>query len=214
MYAVNALSKFNNNPGEQHWIAAKRVLRYLRGTTKCGLLFNGNMKSEINNKLSNSKCNNSLIGYCDSDWAGDIDEGKSTTGYCVMLNNNLISWNSRRQRTIAQSSAESEYYAITEVVNELKWIDSLLNELKIEVNKPITIYCDNQSAIAISENDVLHNRSKHIDIKHHYIRNEIKNEFIQMKYVQSNEQKADIMTKSLSKQQFTYLRDKMMNEQK
>jgi hypothetical protein len=226
MYAVNALSRFNNNPGELHWIAAKRVLRYLNGTVSHGILFNGNIdlkfENGLNYKMKNVNDNesninnnveyNCLTGYCDSDWGGDIDDRKSTSGYTIMLNNNLISWNSKRQRTIAQSSAESEYYAITEVVNELKWISMLLNELKIELIKPISIYCDNQSAIAISENDVLHNRSKHIDIKHHFIGHEIKHKVIQLKYIKSSEQLADIMTKSIGKVQFTYIRDKLMND--
>ena len=117
-FIVNALSRFNNNPGEKHWTAAKRVLRYLQGTKAYGLLF----KNYVD---PTSELIYTLNGYCDADWGGNLDDRRSTTGYIVTLNNCIISWNSKRQTTVAQSSIEAEYMSIAAVVNDIKWIHSL-----------------------------------------------------------------------------------------
>ncbi len=129
----------------------------------------------------------------------------------ILLNGNIINWNSKKQATVSLSTAEAEYMAISAVVQELKWLTYLLNEMKLKVKLPITLFCDNQAAISISENDVQHNRTKHIDIRHHYIRDEIKNKFVQLKWIQSSDQLADIMTKGLSNSvQFQKLRNQLM----
>ena len=107
------------------------------------------------------------------------------------------------QSTVAQSSTEAEYMSISAIVNEIKWINIMLSELSINVAKPITIYCDNQSAIQISKDDALHKRTKHIDIKHHFIRNEIKNNFIHIVYKESGEQTVDILKNHYQKRNFT-----------
>jgi hypothetical protein len=203
-HAVNVLSRFLSHPGSAHVLAAKRVLRYLSGTPHAGLIFQ-------NQGYKTSQEEVTITAYSDADWAGDLDDRKSTTGYIILMNGNVINWNSKKQATVALSTAEAEYMAISAAVQEIKWLVQLLTEMQIKVKLPVTLYCDNQAAISISENDVHHHRTKHIDIRHHYVRDEIRNKFIQIKWIQSNQQLADIMTKSLNKIQFQKLRCQIMN---
>jgi ribonuclease HI len=202
-YAVNNLSSFLQNPGPAHWIAAKRVLRYLKGTTALGLTYNGKNQNDIH-----------VNAFSDSDYGGDTDTRRSTTGFVIRINNSTISWTSKRQPTVALSSAEAEYMAISEAVQEVKWITQLLEELNYKQREsgPITLYSDNQAAIAISENDVNHTRTKHIDIRHHFVRESIKNKQIKPEWVATANQIADINTKALGGTMFMELRDKMMGK--
>ncbi len=201
-FSVNQVSRFMKNPGEKHWIAGKRILRYLASTSDLGLHYQNDRTDGMI----------VLIGYCDADWAGDIDDRRSTTGYAIKLNGCLINWLSKKQDTVALSSAEAEYIAISDTVKEMKWIKSLLAELKLLSDTIPILYCDNQSAIAISETDKHHNRTKHIDIRHHFIRDYIKNKIIKLKWIESSEQQADILTKSLGKPLFEKLRLMIMND--
>jgi hypothetical protein len=163
-------------------------------------------------KDENMKNNTALTvtGYCDSDWGGDLVDRRSTTGYCVFVNDNLVSWNTKKQTTVATSSAEAEVMASAALVSEIKWLILILEELGFIVNKPITVLCDNQSAISISENDVKHDRSKHIDIKYHFVHDEIVSKNIEMKYIKTDDQLADIFTKGLGATVFGRLRDRLM----
>lgn len=202
-HAVNMISRYLGNPGEKHLTAAKRILRYLKGSINIGLTFNGN---ESNDQIS-------ITAYADADWAGDIDERKSTTGYVIMIGGCPVSWVSKKQSTISLSSAEAEYMAISSTVQEIKWIRQLLNELYICYQHEATILnVDNQAAIAISENDVHHARTKHIDIRHHFVRESIKNKEIQIKWVSTQDQLADIFTKGLHKVRFNYLRQLLLKQ--
>ena len=196
-HAVNMISRYLGNPGEKHLSAAKRILRYIKGTTNIGLTFTA---SESTDQIS-------ITAYADADWAGDIDERKSTTGYVIMIGDCPVSWVSKKQSTISLSSAEAEYMAISSTTQEIKWIRQLLNELHIcYQQEPTILNIDNQAAIAISENDVHHARTKHIDIRHHFVREAIKNKEIQLKWVSTHDQLADIFTKGLLKVRFHYLR--------
>lgn len=202
-YAVNSISRFMENPGQAHWQAGKRIIRYLNGTSKVGLKYDGGGKQD----------SMKLTVYADADWAGDIDSRKSTSGMVIKLNNCVISWLSKKQQTVALSTAEAEYMAISAAVQEVKWIKQLLNELKVNLGtEPITLYTDNKAAIAIGENDVQHNRTKHIDIRHHFIRDEVKNKFIKLLWIETKDQLADINTKALSTTIFRRLRDRMLTE--
>lgn len=157
-----------------------------------------------------------ISAYCDSDYAGSKEDRRSTTGYCVFMNGNLISWATKKQPTVSQSSCEAELLALSDVVKEVKWLIMLLTELHQNVITPVVINVDNQSTIKISENDACHERTKHIDVRHFYVRDEIKNKTIKLRWVQSNNQLADILTKSLSAGPFERLRNKLltqMNEQ-
>src|SRR5579859_2376507 len=187
MCAVGQLSQFLNNPSSKHISAAKRVLRYLQGTSSLGITYRPPPLR--------------LQGYSDADWAGDMDTRKSTTGYVVMLNNGAIAWKSRRQPTVALSTMESEYMALTEATKELKWIRTLLAELSYSnKNSPTDLFSDNQSAIALSKNPVAHARAKHIDLRHHFVREAIQDKIIWVQYIPTTEMTADSLTKTLERE--------------
>lgn len=185
--SVNYFSSFQSCYGEQHFNYAKHILRYINGTIDLKMIYRKNSEAEI------------LIGYSDADWGGDKNDRKSISGYVFKVFGNTVSWASRKQATISQSSTEAEYIALAQAINEAKWIKSLLNELGVLINKPITMYEDNQSCIKIAEEPREHKRMKHIDIKYCFIRDEISNDEIQVKYKSTQEQTADIMTKGLGK---------------
>ena len=194
-YAVNRLSSFNANPTNTHWKAAKRVLRYLKDTKTKNLVY-GKNNDDV------------LHGYCDSDWGSNTDERRSTTGYIFFLNGNAISWNSKRQKTVAASTAEAEYMSLFEASRELIWLEYLLSDLG-ETPETKKISCDNQSAIELAKNPVHHQRSKHIDIKYHFIREKVKDEVFELVYHPSQEMIADVLTKSLPFATFSKLISKM-----
>ena len=167
--AVSQLSQFLNNPLSQYMLAAKRVLRYLCGTAMLGITY-------CPPPLRLQGCSN-------ANWASDMDTRRSTTGYVVILNNRAIIWKSRRQPTVMLSMMESEYMALTEVTKELKWIRTLLSELEysndsVDSGPPITLFSDNQSAIALANNPVSYARAKHIDLHHHFIHEAIADRII------------------------------------
>jgi hypothetical protein len=187
-------------------VAAKRIMRYMRATTDYGLQYTADsdsMSSDV-----------TVSAYCDADWGGDLDDRKSTTGFCVFINGNIVSWATKKQPTVALSSAEAELMAIVEVVKEVMWYLHVLTEMKRKVRKPIIINVDNQSSMKISENDTEHDRSKHIDIKHHFVREQIKSGIIKLQWVSTTEQLADIFTKPLGTLPFTTLRDRLMKRVK
>lgn len=149
-----------------------------------------------------------LQGYSDADWAGDMDTRRSTTGYVVMLNNGAVAWKSRRQPTVALSTMESEYMALTEATKELKWIKTLLAELGYSKGNnensadesPTDLFSDNQSAIALAKNPVSHARAKHIDLRHHFVREAIQDKVIWVQYIPTAEMTADSLTKALGRE--------------
>jgi len=153
----------------------------------------------------------SISSFSDADWASDIDSRKSTTGYFVSINGGPISWCSKKQSTVATSTAEAEYMALYETVRESIWVNKLLNDLKVK-NIKINLYCDNQSAIHIAKNPVQHQRTKHIDIKYHFIRECIRDSEINTKYLESKMMIADILTKPLAYPQYCELRSKLLND--
>jgi len=186
VFAVGYLSRFSSNPSEQHLKAAKRTLAYLKGTIDKVLTL-GQLGNE-----------NSLIGYCDADYAGDMETRRSTTGYCFKLLGSTISWTSIRQSTVATSTCEAEYMALAEAAKEAIWLSRMLQELGfIKNNQSTQLYCDNQGALALAGNPAHHKRSKHIDIRYHYIREMMDNGHITIHHVGTNDQAADMLTKPL-----------------
>ena len=153
-----------------------------------------------------------ITAFSDSDWGGDRDGGKSTSGYCVFVNGNLISWMTKKQPTVALSSAEAEYMAAVEVVKEVMWLQQLLEEVHYKVKQPTEVFIDNQSAIAIAKDDVQHERTKHINIKYHFVKEEVKNENIKLIYIPTEKQRADIFTKALGANLFVKFRNEMMKQ--
>lgn len=185
-YAVSKLSRFCQNPKTTHWQSAKRVLRYLKGTADHELTFKDDGEQ--------------LTGYVDSDWAGDIDDRVSRTGYIFKLASAPIAWESRKQQSVALSSTEAEYMALTEATKEAVYIRKILNESGIYDNSedPTTIYCDNQGAGKLTRNPVYHARTKHIDVKYHYVRQAYKRNEIDIQYISTTDMIADVLTKSLA----------------
>jgi hypothetical protein len=217
-HAVIQASKHNANPNEKHWIAVKQILRYVRRYTNEPLIFTAGTraKSAMRNGTINAHSTNEIRAYCDSDWAGDPSDRKSMSGYVICFNNDVISWVSKRQNVVALSSAEAEYMAITTTAQEVRWMKQLLSEvlnsgmqdLKSNVVKAI-IHSDNQSAIAISNNNVSHGRSKHIDIRYHFIRQDLKDQQYELIWISGLENPADMFTKPLGPIKFNQCRMKI-----
>jgi hypothetical protein len=149
--------------------------------------------------------------YSDADWGGDRDDRKSTTGFIVKLNGDCVSWMSKKQSTVALSSAEAEYLAIGSAAKETKWLQQFLNELQIQSSTKTIIHTDNRAAKLICKNDIYHDRTKHIDIRHHFIRDDVKSGVYNIEWISTYDQLGDIFTKGLNVNQFVYLRDKIMN---
>lgn len=192
--SVSMLSRFMSNPTKTHFAAAKRVLRYLKGMKNVGLKYT---KEE----------NNNLVGYVDSDWAGSLDDRRSTTGYLFCLGTKPISWSSKKQGTVALSSAEAEYIAANEAIREAVWLRRLLLELQQKVAHPTTVFCDNQSAIAMTKNPVFHARSKHIELRHHFIREMVLKKEITMEFIHTQNQPADVLTKVVNFEKLMMFKD-------
>jgi hypothetical protein len=190
--AVGNVGKYMENPKKQHWDAVKRIFRYLNGTRDFGLIY--------------TKGHHNLVGYSDSDYAGDIETRKSTTGYVFQLGNNTVTWNSRRQPTVALSTTEAEYMALSHTICEGIWTRALLKELGF-TQPTTTIHEDNQGCLALVKNPVQHHRTKHIDVKYHFIREQIEQGSFQVIYCQTDEMKADILTKGIAGPQFKKLRN-------
>ena len=194
--AVGVLSKFMSDPSMIHWVAVKRVLRYLKGTRFHGLKFVGNK-------------NDKLVGFSDSDWAGDVATHRSTSGYVFQFGQSTISWCSRRQQTVAKSSTEAEYVALGTSAQEVIWLRRLLADMGIGCVAATKIYEDNQGAIDLSHNPKHHSRTKHIDVAHHFSRELIVTKQIDVEYIPTGENVADIMTKALPRVKFEKFRNAM-----
>ncbi|GKB09205.1 ribonuclease H-like domain-containing protein [Tanacetum coccineum] len=183
-YAVQQVCLFMHDPREPHLSALKRILRYVRGTLSYGLQLYSSTTS-------------SLVAYSDADWAGCPTTRRSTSGYCVFLGNNLLSWSSKRQFTLSRSSAEAEYRGVANAVAETCWLRNLLRELHTPLATATLVYCDNVSAVYLSSNPVQHQRTKHIEIDIHFVRDLVATGAIRVLHVPSRYQYADIFTKGL-----------------
>ena len=181
--AVGLVSLFMANPGQQHWQAVKRILRYLQGTLDLGLHLGGT-QSEWE-----------LTGYSDADWGGNPDDRKSTTGFLFLLGG-PISWQSKKQPSVALSSTEAEYMALTQAARRLFGSENCPRDLKQERTTPTTLFGDNQGALALSSNPTHHSRSKHIDIRHHFIRETVEDNKITLVYCNTDDMVADIVSQT------------------
>jgi len=174
----------------------KRILRYLKGFLTHGISITPSTSSTIN-------------VYCDAEWTADLDDRRSHHGFAVYYGPNLISWSSRKQKVVARSSTEAEYRAIAFAASEVSWITSLVKELRLPCPRPPVIFCDNISAIYLTANPVFHQRSKHIEIDYHFVREKVACGQLCVKYISSTDQIADVFTKALSSSRFAHLRSKL-----
>ncbi|GJX71625.1 hypothetical protein Tco_0308796 [Tanacetum coccineum] len=184
-HAVGVVSRFLSNPGKKHWEAVKWIFRYLRGTSKLGITF-GNGKPM-------------LVGFTDSDMAGNKDNMKSTSGYLMTFAGGAVSWQSRLQKCVALSTTEAEYMAATEACKELLWLKRFLQELGFKQQR-YAVLCDNQSAIHLAKNSMFHKRTKHIDIHYHWIRDGIEDGMFELNKVHTDDNASDMLTKAVARE--------------
>ena len=176
-----------HSPQEDHWEAALRIVRYLKGTAEHGILFEKHGHLEIN-------------GFTDPDWAGNPNDRKSTAGYFTFVGGNLVTWRSKKQKVIALSSAEAEFRGIRSGsgLTVILWLKRLMTQLDLDIPKPCKLFCDNKAAISISENPVQHDRTKHVEVDRHFIKEKIEAKIVELPFVKSEDQLADILTKAVN----------------
>ena len=194
--AVGKLSQFMQSPSQIHWSAVKRVFRYIKGTISYGLKFNYSNNFE-------------LYGYSDSDWAGCVMSRKSTSGQLFRIGGCTVSWRSKKQSVVALSSTEAEYIALCEAAQETTWLRHLLHDIGLQQVEPTTIFEDNQGSIALARNPKDHPRTKHVDVKYHFIRNTIERKRMKVVYCPTADMVADTLTKGLPRPSFEKFRSAM-----
>lgn len=186
------------SPKESHEVAVKQCLRYLQGTTTFGLNFTRSRSETLK-----------LVGYSDSSYNTDLDDGRSVTGHIFYLGKSPITWCSQKQDTVALSSSEAEFMAATEAARQAIWLQDLLGEITGQLYNKTTICIDNRSAIALSRNPIFHGRSKHIHSRYHFIRECVERGLLEVEHVPGNEQAADILTKTLGRIKYKEMSDLM-----
>ena len=184
-FAVGKLSRFLDCYREAHWQAAVRVVRYLKDTRTFSLRLGGTSSS--------------LIGYCDSDYANDpgAEGRRSVAGYCFSLGDGMVSWSSKKQKTIADSTCAAEYMAASEASRELVWLRTLLRELNFKQSHATPLLCDNSAAVLLCGDQAFHNQVKHLDVKYHWIRERVEKEEMIIGRIPTSGNVADILTKAL-----------------
>ncbi|KAK9672905.1 hypothetical protein RND81_12G133600 [Saponaria officinalis] len=196
IFATSLLSRFMSKLSEVHMGTAKRVLRYLKGTLDFGVFY--------------QPCSDPrLIAYSDSDWAGSVDDMKSTSGYAFTFGSGVFSWNSKKQDIVAQSTAEAEYVAASAAVNQVIWLRKILDDLGYKQNEATEVLVDNKSAIAISKNPVSFGKTKHMKIRYYALRDAQQEKEVSLVHCPSEFQLADILTKALPTSRFEFLRLKL-----
>ncbi|KAG8493453.1 hypothetical protein CXB51_010754 [Gossypium anomalum] len=191
-FCVNKLSQYMNSPSELHWKAIKRVLRYLLGTIDHGLYL--------------SKGQFALVCYSDADWASSVEDRRFTTGYVVFLGANPVAWCSKKQPVVSRSSSEAEYRSLANYVSELLWVKQLLDELGLSLSQPPVVWCDNTSAVSMAANPTHHAKVKHVEIDHHFVREKVLDGTLQVNFIPSDKQVADVLTKPITPKQFATFR--------
>jgi hypothetical protein len=190
-YAVSQVAKYSSKPSYVHWEAVKRIFAYLKGTISFGISYFRGVKDGV------------LLAFSDSDFTGDADDRRSTTGNIFILNGGPVSWRSQKQKCVALSTAESEYIAASMATKEVVWLRRLLMEIGCQQNNSTPLFCDNQSAIRLVYNPEFHQRTKHIDVKFHHIRDMQIQQEISIQYIPTENQLADALTKNLDHQKLS-----------
>ncbi|CAH9088921.1 unnamed protein product [Cuscuta epithymum] len=195
-FAVNRLSQYLHGPLDAHWLAAKRVLRYLQGTICHGLFLRPGSSL-------------SLTAFTDADWGGKSTSGRSTTAYIIYLGSNIISWKSALQKSVSRSSTEAEYRAIANATAEVLWIQNILTELQVTCSTPPKLFTDNLSATYVCRNPVFHSRMKHLSLDYFFVRDLVADGSLMVSHVSSKNQRADMLTKPLGRALFLHFRSKI-----
>src|SRR5271154_2819160 len=193
-FAVSKLSQFNSDPTETHMKAARRVLAYLKGTRDYWIVYGDAQSLDIHGYTN---ALHPIIGYADADWGSDKDDRKSTTGYVFTINSGAVSWTSHKQTSNAVSTMEAEYMALSDASREAIARTHLYNDLDLSTTSPPLLLSDSQSALALTGDPTNYQRSKHIDIRYHFIRDVLQKDQISVDYIPSADQPADILTKAL-----------------
>eukprot|EP00253_Pinus_taeda_P027196 PITA_27196 len=196
MHAAGIVGRFQANPNETHLQAVKRIFKYLQGTQNYGLWYPRGTDL-------------TLHAYTDVYWAGSVDDRKCTSGGTLFMGSRLVSWFNMKQSSIALSKPEVEYVAAASCCTQLLWMMKTLQDIQITCTPPISIFCDNTSAISISKNPIMHSKTKHIPIKYHFLWEQVLEQKVKLEYVPSKEQVTDILTKPLPRETFEYLRQKL-----
>ncbi|XP_016694380.1 secreted RxLR effector protein 161-like [Gossypium hirsutum] len=195
-YSVNKVCQFMHKPLNLHVKAMKRILRYLQGTLDYGLKFTRTSRFL-------------LEGYSDASWGSDIDDRRSTSGFCVFLGGNPVSWSSRKQQVVSRSTAEAEYRSVAHVMAEIMWIQALLTELGVSFPQKALVWCDSSAAVAVAGNPVMHSKFKHVEMNLLFVREKVTAGVLHVGHIPGSEQTADILTKPLSVGAFTKFRDRL-----
>ena len=191
-HSVSVVSQYMSSPTVDNWAVVEHILCYLKGAPGRDILYRNHGHNRV-------EC------FTGVDWAGSKEDRRSTSGYCVFVGENLVSWKSKKQGVVSYSSAKLEYKAMTQSVCEMMWLHQLLMEVSIKTVVPAKLWCDNQAALHIVSNPVFHERTKHIEIDCHFVREKIQLGLISIGYVKTEEQLGDIFTKALSEDQVSYL---------
>jgi hypothetical protein len=189
---VGMVGCFQSAPKQSHLAVVKRIFKYLKGTMTYGLWYPKNQNFQ-------------LTKYSDVDWENCLDERKSTSGGAFFLGDSLVAWISKKRGSISLSTTEAEYIVVATCCTQILWMIQTLTYLKVIYTDPIPLHCDNTSAISVSKNHVLHSKTKHIPIKYHFFKELVTNKVVQLNYIPSTEQIADIFTKPLAKTPFEYI---------
>jgi hypothetical protein len=196
VYSVSLISRYMARPTDLHLQAAKRILRYLKGTFDYGIMYK-------------KRSSNDLIAYTDSDYAGDLNDRNSTSGYIFLFSSGAVSWLSKKQPIVTLSTTEAEFVAAAGCASQVVWMRRVLNQLGHVQKKSTIVMCDNSSIIKLSNNPVMHGRSKHIDVRFHFLRELVNDGIIELLHCGTEEQTADIMTKPLKLESFHKFRSQM-----
>ncbi|KAI9190951.1 hypothetical protein LWI28_001272 [Acer negundo] len=187
-FSVGVCARYQANPKESYLVAVKRIIRFVNSTSNHGIWYSFNT-------------NPSLVGFSDAHWGGNCDGMKSVLGGCFFPGNSLVSWFCKKQNSISLSITEAEYIAAGSACTQLMWMKQMLADYSLE-QRTFTLFCDNMSAINISKNPVQHSRTKHIDIRHYFIRELVESKTIALQHVKTNDQLADLFTKPLDTLRF------------
>jgi hypothetical protein len=209
-HAAHSLASRMQSPARRDLTAAKRVLRYLSGTRDIGLVFGSRNGDSLGDSRGRSPLRMDVCAYADADWANDKRDRRSVTGWVAKLNGDVVSWAAKKQRVVALSTCEAELYAEAASMQEVLWLRGLMKELGLHVSTGSVVHGDNQSAISVTKNGVKGERTKHVDVKYHFVTETVERGDVTLKWIPTTEQQADIFTKALAAPVFEHLRKQLM----